>query len=168
MADSPYTYKSFTVIPPNNEYEAPRSYFEGAIFETIRRLSTYQRIWPEAHVQLYEALNAVRDVLRLLHEDTPAIREAKKEVLEVGDNYLRRWHENSQLKEQLRDIQSPDVRMYYVVRVACLVLDSPKFEYCENEETKIVLREKDSKREHFLTYFQLRSWLPEEDSRWQL
>ena len=90
------------------------------------------RRFPDANTRLYEALDLLRDVRRLLRENHPVIAHAMNEALDLADQFIAQWFATTGLSMQLDNtltLMDSHVRLFYLIFLSRHTLDGRRIGY---------------------------------------
>ena len=132
MEGSSRHYSSFT-YKWASQYQAPIVTFASDVTTITSQVFKYRpRRFPDANTLLYEAMDLLRDVRRLLRENHPVIARATTEARDLADRFIATWFATTGLSVQLENtltLMDSHVRLFYIIFLSRQALDARTISY---------------------------------------
>lgn len=113
----------------------------------ISEVSRWRPVGPQ--IYLFETLDLLRDIGRLINVHNAALRQAKREALQVVQTFVTMWNTHPALKIQrlCTDRKSGFyVRLFWTTVIAAMALGGSIISYYELDDAGVTVHEPDGKK----------------------
>ena len=131
--------------------------FESNVTIITSRVSTFRPVRSDPKIPIFEAMDLLRDVPRLLHESHQLIAHARKEALDLADQFIAAWFGNPSLSVQLGNaltLMGGYARLLYITVLSRHTLDATRISYYGADPFNVHIKEISGK-EYLLSWMEV-------------